>query len=64
MEGLEKAVEQAGAALVLLQAPKPGQPRAPGYEGEGYALVKHPTTDGVKRALLALVENVRVTYGR
>ena len=63
VHGLEKAVEQAGPALVLLKAPKVGQARAPGYEGEGYALVKHPTTDGVKRALLALVENVHVQYG-
>lgn|GEM_PF-165301 len=63
VHGLERAVEQAGPALVLLKAPRVGEARAAGYEGEGYALVKHPTTDGVKRALLGLVENVRVRYG-
>ena len=40
-----------------------GQPRADGYEGEGWALVKSATTEGAKQALLALIENVQVRYG-
>jgi hypothetical protein len=63
VEGLERALELAGPALVEWEAPRVGQPRAAGYEGEGYAIVKHPTTRGVKEALLALVENVQVRYG-
>ena len=63
VKGLEKAMEIVGKSLVDLRAPKVGQPRAPGYEGEGWALVKHADTEGVKQALLALIENVQVRYG-
>lgn len=61
--GVEKAVELAGDALVELVAPKVGQARASGYEGEGHALVKSATTEGAKRALLAIIETVQVRYG-
>jgi len=60
--GLDAAIEACGDALVEMRTPKLGQPRADGYEGEGYAIVKHATTEGVKRALLALVQSVQVRY--
>ena len=61
--GVERALEAAGDALVELRAPKPGMPRAEGYEGEGWAIVQSATTDGAKHALRALIENIRVRYG-
>lgn len=61
--GLEAAKEKVGSALVELRAPKVGQQRTSGYEGEGIALVKHATTEGVRQALLALIETVQVRYG-
>lgn len=61
--GIERAVEECGDALVMMRTPKVGQPRADGYEGEGFAIVKHATTDGVKHALRALIETVQVRYG-
>ena len=63
VEGIEEAVARAGAALVELRTPKVGQARAEGYEGEGWATVRHATTEGVKSALLALIEGVQVRYG-
>jgi hypothetical protein len=63
VDGVERAVQQAGDALVELRAPQRGQPRADGYEGEGWALVKHETTDGVKHALRAVIEAIQVRYG-
>ena len=63
VEGVERAIAEAGDALVEMRSPKVGQPRADGYEGEGYAIVKHATTDGVKRALLALIQSVQIRYG-
>ncbi|MBA3456849.1 MAG: ATP-grasp domain-containing protein [Deltaproteobacteria bacterium] len=63
VSGIERAIEMCGDDLVEMRTPKVGQPRSPHYEGEGWAIVKHPTTDGVKDALRALIENVRVTYG-
>jgi len=62
VDGVDKAIEACGAALVEMRTPKIGQPRADGYEGEGWAIVKHETTDGLKQALLALVENIVVRY--
>jgi phosphoribosylaminoimidazole carboxylase (NCAIR synthetase) len=63
VQGLEAAVAAAGDALVEMRTPKVGMPRATGYEGEGYAIVKAKTTEAVKQALLGLVENVQVRYG-
>jgi formate-dependent phosphoribosylglycinamide formyltransferase (GAR transformylase) len=62
VEGVERAVREAGDALVELRAPQLGQPRADGYEGEGWAILKHETTDGVKRALRAVIEAIQVRY--
>ncbi len=61
--GVEEAVEAAGDALVEMRTPKVGMPRAEGYEGEGWAIVKHATTDGAKHALRALIERIQVRYG-
>jgi len=60
--GVDEAVAAAGDAVVELRAPRVGMPRADGYEGEGWAIVRAPTTDGAKQALLALIQNVRVRY--
>lgn len=62
VDGVDRAIEEAGAALVELRAPKVGMARADGYEGEGWAIVKDATTEGVKRALRALIENIQVRY--
>jgi hypothetical protein len=61
--GVERAIADCGDALVEARLPKVGQPRAEGYEGEGWAIVKSATTEGVKKGLLALIENVQVRYG-
>jgi Carbamoyl-phosphate synthase L chain, ATP binding domain len=61
--GVQEAKARVGSALVELIAPRVGQPRGPGYEGEGIALVKHATTEGVQQALKTLVETVQVRYG-
>jgi len=62
VDGIERAVAEAGDALVELRAPRPGMVRNEGYEGEGWAIVKHETTEGAKRALRALIENIQVRY--
>jgi hypothetical protein len=62
VDGVERAVEECGDALVELRAPRVGQGRGDGYEGEGWAIVKHESTEGAKRALRALIENVQVRY--
>jgi phosphoribosylaminoimidazole carboxylase (NCAIR synthetase) len=61
--GLTEAVAKAGDALVEIRAPRVGQARGAGYEGEGWAYVKHATTEGAKQALLALIQTIQVRYG-
>ncbi len=63
VDGVEDAVRECGDALIALRPPRVGQPRAEGYEGEGFALVRHPTTDGVKQALRGLIERIQIRYG-
>lgn len=63
VEGVDDAIAAAGDALVEMRTPKVGMARAEGYEGEGWATVRSATTEGAKKALLALVERVRVRYG-
>jgi len=63
VEGVEAAVEAAGDALVELRAPKVGMARSTGYEGEGVAIVRSRTTEAAKRALLAIIDRVKVSYG-
>lgn len=63
VEGIEAAVEEVGDALIEFRTPKVGQSRAKGYEGEGWATVRHATTQGVERALLTLIQRVQVRYG-
>ena len=63
VEGLDAAQERAGKWVVDSRLPKVGQSRGPGYEGEGYALVKAPTTAQAIEALRGLVTNVRVVMG-
>ena len=62
VKGIERAVVDSADALVELRSPKVGQPRADSYEGEGYAYVQSDTTQGVKDALLALVQNIQIRY--
>lgn len=63
VEGIEAVTERLGPALVELKAPRVGQSRAPGYEGEGIALVRTASTEEAKQALKTVVETVRVRYG-
>jgi hypothetical protein len=63
VEGVERALEKVGDALVELRVPKVGQARGPGYEGEGWAYVKHATTEGASGALQALIQGIQVRYG-
>jgi len=63
VNGIEKAIAEAGDTLGEARLPKVGQLRAEGYEGEGWASLKGKSTEGVKKALLGLIENVQVRYG-
>lgn len=60
--GLAEAQQIMGGLVVEARLPRPGQPRSSSYEGEGFVIVRHPDTERVKRAVLKLIETVRVRY--
>jgi Holliday junction resolvase len=63
VEGLAAAVNAAGAALIELKTPKVGMARNSSYEGEGFAIVRGPSTEAVKQTLLNLIQTVQLRYG-
>lgn len=63
IHGLESAQRQMGHLVVEAHLPRLGQPRADGYEGEGYVIVRHPETEVVVEALSRLIGTVRVEVG-
>jgi biotin carboxylase len=63
IHGVEAALESVGRDVIDVRWPQIGQARAESYEGEGWAIVKHATTDGAKHALHELISHVRVELG-
>jgi hypothetical protein len=61
--GLDAVNERVGDLVVESRLPKVGQPKASGYEGEGYAIVRAETTREVVDALRTMVQGVRVVLG-
>lgn len=62
VEGLEAAQRKMGALVVDKQLPRIGAPRADGYEGEGWVIVKHEDDEVVRRAVMDLITTVKVRY--
>ncbi len=63
VRGIDRALIEVGPALVEARLPRVGMPRSEGYEGEGWAIVRHPTTEGAKAALQTLISRVQVIAG-
>jgi ATP-grasp domain len=61
--GLEEAQQDVGEWVVDRQLPVVGAVPSAGYEGDGWAIVRHAETDGAARALARLVRTVRVVRG-
>jgi biotin carboxylase len=60
VSGIAQAQAELGPLVVEARLPRPGQPQADGYEGEGFVVLRHPETAVVARALRRVVELVRV----
>lgn len=63
LRGIEEAQRQIGPLVVSTQLPRVGQPRASGYEGEGWVIVRAPETRAVVEALRVLVTTIQVEMG-
>ncbi|MEM7166650.1 MAG: ATP-grasp domain-containing protein [Planctomycetota bacterium] len=60
VHGLDEAQEEMSGLVAEVQLPHEGQPRANGYEGEGFVVLRHPETAVVERALARVVQLVQV----
>ena len=60
--GVKKVHEHLGALVAEAKLPTIGAPRAEGYEGDGYIVVRDPRTEVVEQALRYIIETVHVTY--
>jgi hypothetical protein len=63
VRGVEELKRELGELVVQARIPRPGQPKAESYEGEGYVIVRHAETDVVKSALKRALELVKVEMG-
>jgi hypothetical protein len=64
IDGLDEAQRAVGELVVEAKLPTRGQWRSSSYEGDGYAIVRHPDTEVVVRALRYILETVKVRYER
>lgn len=62
IEGLAEAQEKMGKWVVEARLPAIGAPKQGGYEGEGWAIIRHERTEVVEQAVLDLVKTVQIRY--
>ena len=60
VHGVEEVQREVGHLVVEARLPRPGEPAATGYEGEGYVMVRHDDTDVVRHALRRIITGIRV----
>lgn len=62
IDGLDEAQKKMGHLVVETRLPAVGTPKAGGYEGEGFVIVRHADTAVVEQAVLDLVQTVKIRY--
>ncbi len=62
VEGVEAAQRAVGQLVVEAKLPIIGAPKSSSYEGDGFAIVRSPTTETTLAALKTIIETVRVRY--
>jgi len=62
VDGLDEAQRKIGKYVVEAKLPEVGRPKMDTYEGDGYAIVRHPDTTVVEQALKQIIGTVRVHY--
>lgn len=62
VDGIQKIHGELGGLVVEAKVPAIGSAKNDSYEGDGYALVRHPDTGVVRDALRRIIETVRVYY--
>lgn len=62
LRGVDEAQRRIGHLVVDVRLPQVGAPKTDTYEGDGYAVMRHPDTGVVMEALKVLIETVQVEY--
>jgi len=62
LSGVQEAHEAVGRLVVEARLPTIGAPKGDGYEGDGYVVLRDPSTEVVRDALKLVVETVKVHY--
>ena len=60
--GVHEANEAVGKWIAEAKLPAIGATKADGYEGDGYVVIRHESTEMVQRALKMVIETVKVHY--
>ena len=63
VRGAREIADELGEKLVELRLPRNGQTPSNTYEGDGFAIVRHPETKVVERALERVLATVRIELG-
>jgi formate-dependent phosphoribosylglycinamide formyltransferase (GAR transformylase) len=62
VNGLGEIHKRLGKMICEAKIPEIGERKADGYEGEGYIVVRDPSTKNVQKALKQIIETVHVGY--
>ncbi len=62
VSGIHETHEAVGRWVVEADLPTVGAPKSDGYEGDGYVIVRDPSTEVVKRLLTTIVQTLKVHY--
>lgn len=60
--GVRETHEAVGQYVAEAKLPTIGAPKSDSYEGDGYIVVKDPSTETVKKVLKHIIDTVRVSY--
>ncbi len=63
VHGVEQVEKELGKLIVDAKIPTAGTTPSTGYEGEGFIIVRDPSTDVVKEAVKRIISTIRVQLG-
>jgi biotin carboxylase len=62
IDGLDHAQRAVGKLVEEVKLPRVGAPKADGYEGDGYVILRHPEQRVLEAAVKLVLDHVRVRY--
>lgn len=60
--GIHETHEAVGRWIMEAKLPELGRTKADGYEGDGYVIVRHESTDAVRKIVTTIIETMKVHY--